>query len=180
MQAMHKRPVALLFCAAMILLSVLLGGRASLLDLRAAAEDVFYDDPARYGIQYDLAEIQAQSFNLTVVAGRYPQSDGLLADAVLEYRDHLEQAQSPRGKYRAAQALAAAARQLGQELQTAELSDQDRTLVQKCLLEIDSRQRTIQNSGYNQAAMQYNRALGQFPASLIRTLTGVQPLELYE
>lgn len=182
MEALHNRGVALILCVAMVALACVAGTGVSLRQLREQSELTFTLGAAGdgRGIQYDLGELAAQCYNITVIASRYlPATDANIA-GVLEKREALLAADSPKEKHRANQEMLAAANVLRHTLDVLDLDTQDKTLLEQCAVNISTTQSLIENSGYNAAATYYNRSLGSFPANLFGSLTGVKPLELYE
>lgn len=182
MEVFQKRPVAIALCIIMILLASILGAGGSLRTLREQTEAAFSLglDGSGKGIKYDLGEIAAQAYNMTVVAGRYlPETDANIT-GVLSKREELQLAQSPKELHRLCGELVAATTVLQSTLEVLELSAQDWALVQKCAVSIQSSLDLISRSGYNEAATSYNRALRSFPGGTLGRLTGVAPLELYE
>ena len=178
MDLLNNRAIAAVLCALVIIVSSVVGAGASLGSLRRQTEAVF--SSAGVGIQGDLNEISAQAFNLTVIAGRYLQQDYIAVASVHTKRDALNQAATPREKHLAAEELLVAANMLSHTLGSLELSEQDRSLLDACMVEINSRVALISASGYNQSALRFNQALERFPANILGRATGVRPLELYE
>jgi len=181
MELLNNRVIAAFLCALIILASSILGGGATLGSLRSQTAAVFtLGQSGSPGIQSDLNEVAAQSFNISVIAGRYLQEDypGILA--VLERRDALQAAVSPREKHRAAEELVFATHMLRTTLEGLDLSPQDQNLLAACVVEINARLSLISTGGYNQAALYFNNALERFPASILGRAAGITPLELYE
>lgn len=181
MELLHNRMIAAFLCLLIVLASSVLGGGATLASLRSQTAAVFtLGQSGNPGIQSDLNEIAAQSFNISVIAGRYLQADypGILA--LLDRREALQSAVSPREKHRAAEELVFAAHMLRTTLDGLDLSAQDQNLLASCMVEINARLSLIADSSYNQAALYFNHALDRFPANLLGRAAGVAPLELYE
>lgn len=181
-QALRNRSTAWIITIVLVVLAILLGGRASLAALRQEALDTFYGGNDGYysSIEYDLDEIVAASRNLMVVAERYLPENDMMVDTVRKSCDMLEQVSGPRERKAAADKLYSAVDGLGQVLKTQELSDADKTYHDKILAEIESRMGTISNNGYNQAAAEFNAELTRMPAGVLASVTGIKPLELYE
>ncbi|MGI6403477.1 MAG: LemA family protein [Oscillospiraceae bacterium] len=182
MEVLHNKGVALLLCLLMIACSCLLGAGTSLRQLRRQTQDVFLlgSDGGGMGVSHDLRELAAQSYNLTVLAKPYlPQNDRAVA-TVLERREALLQATSPKESHRAAQELATSAKLLAGTLQAMELNQQDQTLLQKTLINLDNTLGLLATNDYNPAAARFNRVLSEFPSNILGPVTGVRPLELYE
>jgi len=181
MDILHNRVVAVFLCALVVAASSVAGGGVTLGQLRAQTEAVFtLGSQGGAGIQADLNEIAAQSFNITAIAGRYLQQDYPGIRRVFEARDALHSARSPREKHRAAEEIVGAANMLRSTLDSLELSVQDQNLLASCVAEINSRLILIASSPYNQAALSFNQTLGRFPANILGRAAGIRPLELFE
>jgi len=177
MGILQNRLVAIILCAVMVMGASFVGSGISLRTLRAQSEAVF----ELGGLQRDLSEIAAQSYNVTVIAGRYMPQNSPDVALVLQKRDDLiNNAATPGKKSLVAGELTGAVTALRHTLEMLDLSDSDRDMLQKCKVNIDSRLSTIDNSRYNESAASFNRALGSFPANFLGPLTGVTPLELYK
>lgn len=182
MEALQNKGVAILLCVLMIACSCLAGTGISLRQLRQQSEEVLYmgSDGGGLGLQHDLRELAAQCYNVTVVAQRYlPEDDPRIA-AVLQSREALLDADSPKEKHRAAEELTAAAAILGSAVEIQNPQAQDLELLHKTLINIDSTLSLTKNNSYNASAAYFNKALRRFPANILGPLTGVAPLELYE
>jgi len=182
MEILRNKPVALLLCLLMIACSCLVGAGTSLRQLRRQTEDVFLlgGDGSGIGISHDLRELAAQSYNLVVLARNYmPENDEAIL-AVLDRRVELLDATTPKESFRAAQELTTAARLLAATLEAMDLNQQDRTLLQKTLVNLANTLGLLDANDYNPAAARFNRVLSEFPSNIFGPLTGVRPLELYE
>jgi len=175
MKILQNRMIAVILCAVMILGASFAGAAGSLRALRAQSETVF-----ELGVQRDLGEIAAQCYNITQIARNYLPEDDPGVAVVLQKREALIYAVTPGEKHRVAGELVGAANALRHTLERQALSGQDLTLLQKCVVNIDSGLAIIANDPYNEAAADFNRALGGFPANFLGPLTGVTPLELYQ
>lgn len=182
MKALQSRAVAVIICIILVLGSAVVGTGTSLNTYRAQCEVSFREGAGRgdMGIQRDLSEIAAQSYNITVIAGHYLPATDANITGVLQKRDELAAAGTPKEKYKAAAELDAAVTVLTNTLQVLDVNAQHGDQLQKCLTIIDSARRTMKNSGYNTVATTFNNTLGRFPASVLGGLFGVQPLELFE
>ncbi|MCL2578994.1 MAG: hypothetical protein FWE32_03065 [Oscillospiraceae bacterium] len=181
MDILNNRVVAGLLCVVMVVASSVVGGGATLGSLRGQTAAIFtLGQSGAPGIQSDLNEIAAQSFNVTVIAGRYLQEDYTGIVQVLNSRDALLSAAGPREKHRAAGELVAATNMLRTTLDGLDLSAQDQNLLASCVVEINSRLMLIAGSGYNQSALYFNHTLERFPANILGRAARVSPLELYE
>lgn len=182
MRAFENRALAVIICIVLVFASALVGTGVSLGAYREQCYASFKDgiSAADAGIQRDLNEIAAQSYNITVVAGHYLPSTDANITGVLDKREALAAAETPREKYRAMTELEAAVTVLTNTLKVFEVNAQDGEQLQKCLVSLDSARRTVKNSGYNAVAATFNQTLNRFPASFFGGIFGVKPLELFE
>jgi hypothetical protein len=182
MTYIKKRNIAIWITVGIICFSILFGTRSSLTELRQDALEIFYQGEKRdgKGIDSDLEYISAQCYNLTVVAGRYlDPADGNIT-GVLDYREKLSEADTPGSKFREKENLLQAALNLYDVLGGLELSEKDQYYRESVPVNIESRQRIISHSSYNQKAQRFNRSMEAFPANILGRMVLVKPLELYE
>lgn len=184
-QKLQNRATAWGITVIVIAVSILLGGRSSLMKLRQEAWDVYQGNAGDYysGIAYDLREILADSANLLTVAGRTLGEGDILYGAVAHDRELLAAATDsagPRKQREAAERLRASLDDLDKLLETKNLSGEDLAYRNKLMVNIESRFATIEADPYNDLAAGFNGELAVFPARLLANLTGVEPLELYQ
>ena len=181
MSILHNRFIAGVLALLIVAVSSVVGVGVTLGALRAQTQAVFtLGTQGVPGIQSDLGEIVAQAFNLTQIASRYLQTDYPAVASVLERRDALQRASTPREKNRAAEELVASVVVLRHTLEGLELSAQDQNLMSMVVVEINSRLVLIGNNPYNSAALGFNQKLERFPANILGRIAGIRPLELYE
>lgn len=179
---MRKRICAMLLMIVMVCTAVLFGGWRSLNKLKSETETVFYNGVSDdgYSIQGDLDMIIAQSFNLVTVAKNYFNENDATVTELLSARDALSDALTPAEKYKANMKLTETAVTLYDKFKSASgLTDIHKKLAAQDYTEILSRNSTIKNNGYNDAARKYNSVIQEFPASVIAQLVGTRPADLF-
>lgn len=166
----------------MVLAATLIGSGTSLRKLRNEAESIFYqgEDQDGMGIQYDLDQLMEECYSLTVVAKRYLEDSDPMITAVLEARTALEKAKTPPRKHDAAEKLKEVSLALYEHLGNYPLNERDLKYRNGFYAEITSRFLIIDRSSYNQRAKEFNETISKFPANILRLITFVAPLELYE
>ena len=92
----------------------------------------------------------------------------------------LQSAQGISALYEANQALDEPTEALYQALNALSLNDRDESLAQKQYVNFTSRADSIRQDSYNESARQYNQERAGMPASLIASLTGNEPLQLFD
>lgn len=179
---MRKRITALLLMTVMICTGILIGSRRSLEKLRDATDQVFFSGVLNdgYSIQSDLDKITEDSYNLYTVAKNYIGETDPLITGLLSARDELTNAVTPSEKFKANEKLLEAVTALYfKNKEASGLTETHSRLAAQFYTEILSRNSTIKNDGYNDAARKYNAVLKSFPASYLAAFTGVKPAELF-
>lgn len=179
---MRKRIAALLLMIVMICMGVLIGSRRSLEKLRDETDKVFFSGVFNdgYSIQSDLDKIIADSYNLYTVAKNYIGEADPLITGLLSARDELAKAVTPSEKFKANEKLLEAVTALYfKNKEASGLTESHSSLAAQFYTEILSRNSTIKNDGYNDAARKYNGVLESFPVLYIAPLTGIKPAELF-
>lgn len=179
---MRKRICAMLLMIVMVCTAVLSGGWRSLNKLKSETETVFFNGVSGdgYSIQGDLDMIIAQSFNLVTIAKNYFNENDETMTELLSARDALCAALTPAEKYKANMKATETAVTLYDKLKNASgFTEIHKKLAAQDYTEILSRNSTIKNNGYNDAARKYNSVIQDFPASFIAPLVGVRPAELF-
>ena len=128
MSVLKKRGVATAISAVLILLSILLCARKSLMNLYNYVSGVFEHGVQNdgFGIRYDLNAKAAYAYNLTTVAKRYMPENHTKITALETAADKLRAAGSVSEAYRLNGELSVAARSLYDALGTYDLSDKDK------------------------------------------------------
>ena len=168
---------------ALIFGSVLLGTWRSLSALERELEVVFMRgvDGDGFSIQNDLVEIIAESYNLMTVAKKRMPEDSAEIAALAAARDALISAGSPTKKYAANLKVYEASTELYQKFKDAAgVTEADMNLAKRCYAEIQSRNDTMKNDGYNAEARKFNEKIKGVPAVFIAPLVGISPAELFE
>jgi len=181
MGMLHNRAVAVLVALLVVVASSVFGAGLTLGQMRAQTQAVFTLGAGGVpGIQSDLAEISAQAFNMTQIAGRYLQPDYAGVVRVLESRDALQRADTPREMRRATEEILGSTNALRNTLEHLDLSEQDQNLLAMVAIDINSRATLISQNPYNAAAHNFNQTLERFPANIFGRAVGIRPLELFE
>lgn len=178
MTFLRNRNVAKCLSALVVAAAILIGGYSSLSGLREAAEQSFYGGQS--SLSADLDDISAQCHNLTTIAKRYMSADDKLIADVLQNRQSMQQARTPREKHAANQKLLESAMVLFDQLGQLPLNEKDAGYHIAWLVEVQDRTAIISHSTYNNDARGFNKKLAAFPANILGALTRVAPLELYE
>lgn len=184
MQHFGKKWVAYTVTICVILLSVLLGGRSSLLKLRDEAIVNYMSDMyGGNGLEDDLELVLADSYNLTTIAQRYLPQDDVHIVSVLRDRETLRRYMghsTPKQVAAAANDLRTSVEDLSKRMSELKLNDIDKTYRGKLITNIESIYTIIANTPYNEAAAAFNNTLQKQPAAMLAEITGIEPLDLYE
>lgn len=182
MRFRENRILACFVALVVVLITILASGGGRLGAQRAAAEELFYHGKNGSGqcIQSDINARLDAACNLITVAGRYMQSGDEKVAALEAATQALQSAQGISALYEANQALDEPTEALYQALNALSLSDRDESLVQKQYVNFTSRADSIRRDSYNESARQYNQERAGMPASLIASLTGNEPLQLFD
>jgi hypothetical protein len=177
--------IASLITILVVLFAALLGGRASLMQMRTEAWALYAGGDAlpmgQGSIQSDLESIAANAHNLITVAERNMQVEDPLLEAVRRGAASAMQTNLPAMSAQYAEMLRASVEELNALLASIPgQSAEDERYRQELITNIRSSYKIIGHSNYNALATEFNRKLDQTPASLIATLTGIERLELYD
>ena len=170
MEALKKRSTATVICVAVCIISLLLGVHLSVNRQLGKLEDSFYAGVYSKSAGYTLPSVQEQ------LDERYDAAIGIIslipsefASDIRDSCDWLLEAETFSEKYDANVALQAAYEDM---LQNVDLSMFDeRTLggFNDYCNTMDNAQRLIENSGYNEAAAEFeDEVLGSFPLSILK------------
>jgi|GEM_PF-3748687 len=173
---------AILLTILLIFSAVWLGARSSLLALQNTALTYFHSgDKNGKGIQYDLDRILEETYNLNKLLSRYlPESDENLKASVAA-REALKNATTIPGKYERLQELSAAVDNLYNATADIQMRNKNDENNRKGFYSnIRSEGLIIGKSPYNEQARKVNQAMEDFPASLLRRITFVKPMEVFQ
>ncbi|QHQ59927.1 hypothetical protein Ana3638_03305 [Anaerocolumna sedimenticola] len=182
MRYLKSKKTAVIITSILVLISILYGSHHSLTKLRSEVKEVFFNGENASGksINSDLEYISDECYNLTVVAGRYIDKDDERIINILNSRELLEKADNPGRKFKTGKKLIEIATVLYNDLKVMELSERDRYYTESFPVNVRSRELIISHNSYNDKAREFNRILKVFPANLLRRMTFVKTLELYE
>ncbi len=182
---LQKRSVACALLAVMVLTGVFGIGGAKLRAYRSSTEMLYVMAADRYGVsivdELDAALSAAQSITDLCAAQLGEEDAGVAAarEAIALRRDGLDGA-GPAAAYRANLALQSAIGYLYNAVRhEIDPSDTAGQALQGQWSDFTAHQERITRSGYNEAAAEYNRAAGAFPANLIGALWGAGKVERF-
>ncbi len=189
---MYNKKLAIAVMVLMIVISIPFGGYRSLNKLYKEVNRTFYQgvDGDGLGIENDLNNRIDNSFNLVTIAKKayYETEDEVIKNALddaikntLSARESLVNSDTISEKYRANLKLTEAVEELYTALgnETLELTEQDEKYRRSLYSNLTSRNDTISHDGYNDKAAEFNNTLGEFPASLISRVVGINKAELF-
>ena len=173
---------ACLIMIIMIVSGTLAGSRGSLMALRGAAESVFTLGARGdgIGVQSDLNERMSAAYNMVVIARKYLPEENALIQNTLSAREKLNSAVGVKEKSSANKALTIAVKDLYDALSSMALNDADSRYPQSLYTDFRSSADRISHDPYNGKALEFNKILARFPASVLGGLSGVKPIELFE
>lgn len=181
-----KNVIGALVMAGMILVSVPFGASRSLNRLREETlEDAYYYDSTGYAIYEGLDRQLGTAQNFLTLAERYverfPELDPYIDE--LSYRaEFCENFYGP-GEPKEVESyrlLAEASQALYEQLEKVDLDEKDAKYPRQLIAELESEQDKLERSSYNDDAREFNETLTRVPASLLRKLTGVKDLGVFE
>ena len=177
---LKKRATVCVITALMVAVSIPLGVHCT--ETRAADQvtALFYEGTGGgYGIQYDLEQRMGTAANLLTVAQRYLEAGDSDLQALSSARERLSQAATIGDKYDANVQLSDAAATMISRLKGEALTETDSQYVTQFETDLAAAQDRIARSSYNQQAQAYNNSLQSFPVNWLRTIAGVEELELF-
>ncbi len=172
-----NKPVGVILMVGLIVLGTFFGAWRSLGKLENRVSQAFYEGVEGDGfcIQADLDERVILANNLATIAARYlPANDASLA-ALRADASALSQESDIARKYAKNAALSQSAALVGDALAVLTLSESDARYVKSIRADLQSRNDTMANDGYNALADDYNNTLRAFPANLLSALLPVKP-----
>ncbi|MFA6949007.1 MAG: LemA family protein [Eubacteriales bacterium] len=179
---MKNRAVAALLMLAMMFGGIYIGGRRSLGNrydkVAGAFENGVLDDG--YSIANDLEEIKAQAYNLCTIAKKFLPEDNAEIKAAENARAALMSAVGISDKYVKNYQLYEAVVALYADLKAeASFTGSQADMAKIAYGEIESRNDTIKNDGYNAAAKDFNDIRNGFPTAFIAALCGIKSAEYF-
>lgn len=184
MRVLQNRFVAVVIVLAVIVLSTVVGSGVSLYNERDQVRAVYLygDDGSGKGLAGYIRDMIDQSRNMVTLAANYADDVADLSGEVSRCVDELEQSAEASGAQRKAiDALYAATTALDNNLFRQQLSELEKTMLDKLTANIDSSYHIIgrERETYNRAVDEYNRKLEAFPANILGGFAGVRPLEQF-
>ena len=177
MSGFKKRSVAVTVLILVIVIAVVGGSHRSLAAERRQVEALLQTGTGEDGsILEDRRRQMEICSNTAAVAERY-----LDASLVQDLREAAQTALSSDTLQGYDRARTLAEEALDELEQMDRLSQQDADYVASFRSQLESYDIVIVRNGYNDAARRFNEdILGRFPAKVLGSLTGIQPLEVYE
>ena len=163
---MNSRPFAAICLAAVIVLSVLLGGMRSVKRVEKKAYNAYYTDYILYGeASGDMKQMSRYAKLLYAICSACGCADVDYAEAVETFDKSVGEPYLSAELYDSLFHLSSIAYNI---LQTSEdATEQQKTSAKQYFYEMDSiDKRLSRNNSYNQAAEKYNKAIASFPMSL--------------
>lgn len=181
MRFLKNRNFAISLTAVLILLSVLLGVRKSLVSLHNDTVSVFEKGIPGEGqsISQILNSRISNAKNIITLSKRYLDTGSPLITDLSLGIDNLQKASGVKDTYNADNALTIAYEKLTEELFLEPLSDYDRTQLFRLKDELKSDSLKLNHNGYNEAAKKFNKILSSFPSNLLSKIVFVSKAELF-
>lgn len=170
--------IARVVLAACIVFSLVLGGGGALKDERSAAEARFFANSE--SISAELAEMRSNAVVLSSIAAKYDTANQSFISELNGAVSLLDESKEISAKHAAGLKLDSAVENLYSNLTGLKLGDMDAQDARYAYKNFSSAQMRIEHDGYNELASAFNKELSGFPASLLGTLRGVRPLELFQ
>lgn len=183
MKVLQNPIIAVILVIVMIALSTTVGASISLygdLDALQAIYENDTDGSGRGVAAYSMDMIDACR-NMIKLAERYNGSEEL-AGVVQTCLAEVDRHTGPdHARWQALQALYTAAGELDLQLFNSALSEQDKTMLDKLVADIDSTYHIIdrKRESYNQAVIDFNGKLDAFPANILSDIIGIRPVEAF-
>ena len=182
MAIFKSKKTAIVVCILLVLVAVLFGSHRSLNALRTDALKVYTNgDETGLSILANMNSIQEYAAALLKnAAAYYDKNDAAFAAVQTAYGQLTAADAEPLSQRQALNALldACTALQLDYTGSNAVPQDAAKALT-RSINDIISMKDQIRHSGYNTLAADFNAVLDTFPAGLLGSLTGVQPLPLF-
>lgn len=183
MKLLKKRPIAILIMVAAMVLSAFIGGVRSLAAERSRIEESFYAAVSDAGdsIQGELEWIANTASQFKLIAGRYLDEDDPYLAQLDDQRRQLSDAETAGEKREAVNALYSTVTALYDALDPAvyKMNSIDKSYRTSLYDDISSAMQRIEANAYNAEASEFNALLDDFIPSIIASLAGIQPLELF-
>lgn len=184
MKFLKNRVVAVLISLAIVISSTLISTNAKLGRRCEKISDGFYE-----GVTYNGTERKSIASQLRVICSAMDSlaaiSDeyGIDGDGYTKMADIMRSSlsySSVSENYDAYSELSSAFNKLSRALSSADLSEQDRSEVDQCILTVSGAQQAIEDSGYNESVREFCREQLRFPADVLGNLAGVAFPQLFE
>ena len=169
----NRRTAALAMCV-MIFLSFIIGGWRSGARLYGEVGDIFYNGEKGNGIGVasDLSQRAESAVNMIIVAKRGLEADDDVLKELEAAVTAMNSAGSLEDKAEANSVLTSAMAAVYDALGEVSLSEKDEGYRQSLYADFTSAAMTMSHDGYNEQAVEYNRAIKSFPGSIFFAIFG--------
>ena len=183
-----KNAVAALIMTLMIVLSIPLGVNRSFARLREDVEHEYYYDSTGYALWEGVNARRESAQNLITIAEKYVDEYPELQTPIDELGFRVLQENSYTtledetftSIVKINSDLTLDAYELADTLNQLTLSDKDAKYVGKIMVDMIAEQDKLQRSSYNDLAREHNARLEKFPANVLRHLSGIKPMGVFE
>ena len=183
-----KNAVAALIMTLMIVLSIPLGVNRSFARLREDVEHEYYYDSTGYALWEGVNARRESAQNLITIAEKYVDEYPELQTPIDELGFRVLQENSYTtledetftSIVKINSDLTLDAYELADTLNQLTLSDKDAKYVGKIMVDMIAEQDKLQRSSYNDLAREYNARLEKFPANVLRHLSDIKPMGVFE
>lgn len=182
---MKKRLIAVIVMIALILVALPIGVYSSLEPKRAKADGHYYYDDSGFAIYQGINEREEAARNLIKIAEKYKEDNHELIEIIDDLDTATSKSENTFSNDRGKQAevnkeLGRYAEELADALEKIDLDERDEKYPKKLIAEMESQQKKIEHSSYNEMAREFNDMMDSFPTNIIGGVVGIKPLELFE
>ncbi len=181
MRFSENRPIAYAVLAVVIIASLIFGGGGALKERRTALVNQY--NASSFSISAELMEMRSNAVKIQNIGMKYNAADNKLISSLGDTVSALDAASNAgdvNGQYAASLLLSTAVETCYAHLSGLALSDADASDVRYAYRNFTSAQLRITHDSYNTLAAQFNADLARFPANMLGTLCGVDPLGLFQ
>lgn len=183
-----KNAVAALIMTLMIVLSIPLGVNRSFARLREDVEHEYYYDSTGYALWEGVNARRESAQNLITIAEKYVDEYPELQTPIDELGFRVLQENSYTtledetftSIVKINSELTQDAYELYWALEKVPLAEKDKEYPWQIMVDLKSEQDKLHRSSYNDLAREYNARLEKFPANVLRHLSGIKPMGVFE
>ncbi len=181
MRFSENRIIAYVVLIVVIAASLLGGGGGALSERRTVLVNQY--NASSFSISAELLEMRSNAVKLQSIASKYSAADKALISALTDAVSSLDEAGyvgDVKGQFSASLLLDLAVENCYANLSGLSLSTTDASDIRYAYKNFTSAQLRITHDSYNELAAEFNADLRRFPANLLGSLCGVEPLELFQ